>query len=100
MIHDTHFFTHFAGNAASSGNGDHKPGLLRRIVRAMVESRQRQTDREIARFLARSGGRLTVAEFPLWVRSGHHPSPSRCPLYPQKRTWIGVMGMSALCGEF
>jgi len=25
----------------------------------MVESRQRQTDREIARFLARSGGRLT-----------------------------------------
>ena len=32
---------------------------LRRIVRAIVESRQRQTDREIARFLARSGGRLT-----------------------------------------
>ena len=59
MIHDTHFFTHFAGNAASRGNGDHKPGLLRRIVRAMVESRQRQIDREIARFLARSGGRLT-----------------------------------------
>ena len=59
MIHDTHFFTHFAGNPASSGNGDHKPDLLRRIVRAMVESRQRQTDREIARFLARSGGRLT-----------------------------------------
>jgi hypothetical protein len=59
MIHDTHFFTHFAGSAASSGDGDYKPGLLRRIVRAMVESRQRQTDREIARFLARSGGRLT-----------------------------------------
>ena len=59
MIHDTHFFTHFAGNPASSGNDDHKPDLLRRIVRVMVESRQRQTDREIARFLARSGGRLT-----------------------------------------
>ena len=59
MIHDTRFFTHFADNAASSGNGDHKPSLLRRIVRAMVESRQRQIDREIARFLARSGGRLT-----------------------------------------
>ena len=59
MIHDTHFFTHFAGNPASIGNGDHRPDLLRRIVRAMVESRQRQTDREIARFLARSGGRLT-----------------------------------------
>jgi hypothetical protein len=40
-------------------NGDHKPGLLMRVVRAMVESRQRQTDRQIARFLARSGGRLT-----------------------------------------
>ena len=40
-------------------NGDHKAGLLRRVVRAMVESRQRQTDREIARFLAQSGGRLT-----------------------------------------
>ena len=59
MIHGTHFFTHFAGNAASSSNGEDKPGLLRRIVRAMVESRQRQTDREIARFLSRSGGRLT-----------------------------------------
>ena len=45
---------HFTGKAAT-----HKPGLLSRIVRAMVESRQRQTDREIARFLARSGGRLT-----------------------------------------
>ena len=51
MIHDTHFFTHFVGNPASSGNGDHKPGLLRRIVRTMVESRQRQADREIAAFL-------------------------------------------------
>ena len=59
MIHDTHFFTHFAGNPASSGNGDHKPDLLTRIVRVMVESRQTQTDREIASFLARSGGRLT-----------------------------------------
>ena len=58
-LNSTYFFTHFAGNSASSGNSDHKPGLLRRIVRAMVESRQRQTDREIARFLARSGGRLT-----------------------------------------
>ena len=45
---------HFTEKAAT-----HKRGLLRRIVRAMVESRQRQTDREIARFLARSGGRLT-----------------------------------------
>jgi hypothetical protein len=37
-----------------------KPGILRRIVQAMFESRQAQVDREIARFLARSGGRLTM----------------------------------------
>jgi len=36
-----------------------KPGILRRIVQAMFEWRQAQADREIARFLARSGGRLT-----------------------------------------
>jgi hypothetical protein len=36
-----------------------KPGILRRIVHAMFEWRQAQADREIARFLARSGGRLT-----------------------------------------
>ena len=36
-----------------------KAGVLRRIFDAIFESRQRQADREIARFLARSGGRLT-----------------------------------------
>ena len=36
-----------------------KPGILKRIVQAMFEWRQAQADREIARFLARSGGRLT-----------------------------------------
>jgi len=36
-----------------------KPGLLRRIFDALVHSRQRQAEREIARHLARSGGRLT-----------------------------------------
>lgn len=36
-----------------------KPGVLRRVVRAMLEWRQAQADQEIARFLARSGGRLT-----------------------------------------
>jgi hypothetical protein len=36
-----------------------KPGILRRIIQAMFEWRQAQADREIARFLARSGGRLT-----------------------------------------
>ena len=36
-----------------------KPGILRRIVQVMFEWRQAQADREIARFIARSGGRLT-----------------------------------------
>ena len=36
-----------------------KPAILRRIVQAMFAWRQARADREIARFLARSGGRLT-----------------------------------------
>jgi hypothetical protein len=34
-------------------------GLLRRLLDAMMESRRRQADREIARFLANSGGKFT-----------------------------------------
>lgn len=33
--------------------------ILRRAVNAILPSRQRQDDREIARFFAQSGGRLT-----------------------------------------
>jgi hypothetical protein len=37
-----------------------RPGILRRIFDAFMESRQRDIDRQIARFLAaRSGGTLT-----------------------------------------
>jgi hypothetical protein len=36
-----------------------KPGILRRIANAILGSRQREENREIARFLAGSGGRLT-----------------------------------------
>ena len=37
-----------------------KPGVLRRIFDAFMESRQRDVDRQVARFLAaRSGGTLT-----------------------------------------
>ena len=36
-----------------------KPGIVRRIFNAFMESRQREADRQIARFLARSGGALT-----------------------------------------
>ena len=36
-----------------------KPGLWRRLLDSMIESRQRQVDRQIARYLAQQGGRLT-----------------------------------------
>jgi len=34
-------------------------GWFRRLLSALMESRQRQADREIARYLAGSGGRFT-----------------------------------------
>ena len=34
---------------------------------------------------------------PLWVISGHRSTFSPCPLYPQKRTLLEPIGMSALC---
>ena len=34
---------------------------------------------------------------PLWVKSGHGRMSDRCPLYPQKRTSVERVGMSALC---
>ena len=36
-----------------------KPGILRRLYQAFHASRQKQADREIAAFIARSGGRFT-----------------------------------------
>ena len=36
-----------------------KAGVLRRIFDAIIEPRHKQADRDIARLLARSGGRLT-----------------------------------------
>jgi hypothetical protein len=36
-----------------------RAGVLQRIFDAVFVSRQKQVDRDIARFLARSGGRLT-----------------------------------------
>lgn len=50
------------GEQASTTRRDavaNKAGVLRRIFDALIESRQKQADRDIARFLARSGGRLT-----------------------------------------
>jgi hypothetical protein len=34
---------------------------------------------------------------PLWVKSRHWAMSSRCPLYPQKQTFVSATGMSALC---
>src|SRR6516225_2374268 len=34
---------------------------------------------------------------PLWFKTGHDALQSRCPLYPQKRTWLGTIVVSALC---
>src|SRR5262249_32268614 len=38
-----------------------------------------------------------AGQCPLWVRSGHHPLFSRCPLCPRKPTKGRHVGMSALC---
>ena len=51
---------HGEGTAASRSTAG-KPGILRRIVQAMSESRQAQAEREIANFFAGSDGRLTDA---------------------------------------
>ena len=53
-------FSHYAGHSGAPGRGAaRKPGLLRRVFDAAFESRQRQADKEIARFIANAGGRLT-----------------------------------------
>ncbi len=44
---------------AARQNAAARPGILRRLYDAALESRQRQTNREIGGFLARSGGRIT-----------------------------------------
>ena len=45
--------------AAAQPDAPSKRGVFRRILDAVVESRQRQADREIARFLRTRGGKLT-----------------------------------------
>jgi hypothetical protein len=36
-----------------------RPGVLRRLFDAVFESRQKQAEREVASYLARTGGRIT-----------------------------------------
>ena len=58
--HHRDFVPYFPYQTFTGGNAvTNKAGILRRIFDAIFESRQKQADRDIARFLARSGGRLT-----------------------------------------
>jgi hypothetical protein len=53
-------FSHCAAHKGAPEHGAaNSAGLLRRVFDAVFESRQRQADKEIARFIANSGGRLT-----------------------------------------
>ncbi|MEN3385773.1 MAG: hypothetical protein V7608_5817 [Hyphomicrobiales bacterium] len=50
----------YAGHSgAPERDAVRKGGLLRRVFDAAFESRQRQADKVIARFIANAGGRLT-----------------------------------------
>ena len=58
--HHGHFAPYFTHTPSPSSNVvAKKPGLLWRIFDAIVESRQNSADREIARRLDQSGGRIT-----------------------------------------
>jgi hypothetical protein len=53
-------FSHYAGHkSAPQRDAGGEAGLLRRVFEAVFESRQRHADKEIARFVANAGGRLT-----------------------------------------
>ena len=58
--HHSHL-AHYSTQEASlqSNTNAKKPGVLWRIFDAIVESRQKSANREIALRLARSGGRIT-----------------------------------------
>ncbi|HEU4661258.1 MAG TPA: hypothetical protein VFS63_11405 [Pseudolabrys sp.] len=36
-----------------------RPGIFRRMARALIDARKRQADRAVAAYLARTGGKLT-----------------------------------------
>ena len=58
--HHSHFAPYFTRKASPKSNAvAKKPSVLWRIFDAIVESRQKSVDREIALRLARSGGRIT-----------------------------------------
>src|SRR5215467_1673619 len=54
------FGSYFRHKDSTKSSPDaNKPGILRRIFGAIFETRQEQIEREVARFVARSGGRIT-----------------------------------------
>ena len=54
------FGSYFRDKDAAKGIPDgNKPGVLRRIFGAIFETRQDHIEREVARFVARSGGPIT-----------------------------------------
>jgi hypothetical protein len=56
MAFFSHALLHDITNAREAAD---KPSLLMRVFIAMIESRRRQADREIARFVLLNGGKLT-----------------------------------------
>ena len=57
--HYRHLVPYFAEKAAPKNDPvSKKPGVLWRIFDAIIEQRQKHADREIACWLARSGGRF------------------------------------------
>jgi len=53
-------FSHYAADKSAPERATAgKAGLLRRVLDAVFESRQRHADKEIARFIGNAGGRLT-----------------------------------------
>lgn len=53
------FFSHALLHDITNAREADKPSLLMRLFTAMIESRRRQADREIARFVLLNGGNLT-----------------------------------------
>jgi hypothetical protein len=59
-VHHSHLARYSTQEASLQSNTNaKKPGVLWRIFDAIVESRQKSANREIALRLARSGGRIT-----------------------------------------
>lgn len=56
-LHPTDFSSYHA--EARTPSDVPAPGLLRRLYQSFRAARQREADREIAAFIARSGGRFT-----------------------------------------